>query len=649
MASTHRHSSILGGLALLAWVGGCAAPTHLADDGDEAGETGEPDATDETEPGEPPYPGDSCALETCGEWATTPGLRGLSAYGVSVDEHFFTTADAAMLHYDGNAWARVSMPGVDPEGGDQTIWAAGPSDVYVQDGTSVWHWDGQAFDEMSPTAGSEWIFGIFGFASDDIWIGTSYANGPIQHFDGEQWTRHQVPQGAKVYSLWGAASDDVWANTDSGILHFDGEEWTAMTVDAVDPIDFYAGNLFGTGPDDVWLPLHDGLLHWDGVSWTVVPTARRVSSVWGSSPDNLYALIPDLDYTDQAIVKWNGSEFYSVEIQPLPYWSPYALSGVGSSPLILDRDHIYRIDGLEVSTWLVRDFNVDVGFAPDPSYAIGWGGDDGDYKIFVFENGNWTVVPQFTFPGVPGSAIGTAWDDVWITGNGQYSGDLDDRGTHLYHWDGQSLTREHVPGETEFTGWDVHLIDGDLLLVGDELENDALRVMRRHEGTWTDVTPEGEFGVYRSAASEQVVFVATREEVVLRYADGEWGQLGDPIPNLRSLAVTSDDSVYASTGAIPQSRLFHHDGAGWSELDVAGYQYFSLTGNGRAAWMFGRIELPNGEDERVMYRLDDDGCTVLDAPAPEYAFQMFPTAGAGLFVRYETDDEHSWATYDGCE
>jgi hypothetical protein len=55
------------------------------------------------------------------------------------------------------------------------------------------------------------------------------AGGFIVHFDGQAWSRMEVPPTPNGFrDVWGSSSSDVYAVGDDGILHYDGSRWTQV-------------------------------------------------------------------------------------------------------------------------------------------------------------------------------------------------------------------------------------------------------------------------------------------------------------------------------------------------------------------------------------------------------------------------------------
>ncbi|NOX64830.1 MAG: hypothetical protein GXO85_03290 [Chlorobi bacterium] len=71
------------------------------------------------------------------------------------------------------------------------LWGAAPNDLWMVGGADtrshpIWHYDGK---EWSNVILDEFITGagIVGFASDDVWMGTT--NSSIWHYDGDSWSK----------------------------------------------------------------------------------------------------------------------------------------------------------------------------------------------------------------------------------------------------------------------------------------------------------------------------------------------------------------------------------------------------------------------------------------------------------------------------
>lgn len=169
-----------------------------------------------------------------------------------------------------SAWQTV-YEGTDLGGAVLSVWGTSPSDVYVVGGplgnsgfTAIaMHFDGSTWKSLDP-GGQDSFWWVSGSGKDDIWMVGE--KGRITHWDGKAFKEHARPTTATIWGVWAASPTDAWA---------------------------VAGTPEG-GAGDPSKP-NDVVLHWDGQSWTQdplpgAPLGRSLNKIWGSGPDDLYAV-----------------------------------------------------------------------------------------------------------------------------------------------------------------------------------------------------------------------------------------------------------------------------------------------------------------------------------------------------------------------
>lgn len=143
------------------------------------------------------------------------------------------------MHYDGSAWRRLDT------GVTGDLWWI--TAVTIDGGFCVSGENGMIlrFDpelqtfEPQFTPGNQTIFGVWGFADDDIWavgglLTDQQFGGTIWHFDGTAWSvfdlSEQFPDGyPTIFKVWGRSPSEVYAVGAAGmILVFDGTGWTQV-------------------------------------------------------------------------------------------------------------------------------------------------------------------------------------------------------------------------------------------------------------------------------------------------------------------------------------------------------------------------------------------------------------------------------------
>jgi hypothetical protein len=225
------------------------------------------------------------------------------------------------------------------------VWMGGVDNVYVC-GTSVYHWDGAVWTQVSP-GGASANRGVWGLSANSVWL--AGLGGQILFFDGSQWMQQASGVTANLWRIHGRAVDDVFITADGGtILHWDGSIWTPQQTGVTDNLrgiwtlpggtawavgwngavvhhdgtSWRAGPSIGTtqllmdvwcsSDNDVWVVGYNGgLFHWDGAAWTELDShTAGLNAVWGSAADNVY-----FTGVTNALLHWNGS---SLDLVPVP-------------------------------------------------------------------------------------------------------------------------------------------------------------------------------------------------------------------------------------------------------------------------------------------------------------------------------------------
>jgi hypothetical protein len=171
---------------------------------------------------------------------------------------------------------------------------------------AVQHWDGEVWADVAvPDVPGTWsLSDISGTAPNDLWAVGQVEGSPglghcvAVHWDGQRWTQVPVPQidasptqDVRLTSVAALATDDVWAagvrysyddsTSEPIMLHFDGDEWTrtqlpVQTGDLTDLVRVGA---------QVWA-LSSVVLRYDGSGWQEVPGPAAGTPVAGTVLDD---------------------------------------------------------------------------------------------------------------------------------------------------------------------------------------------------------------------------------------------------------------------------------------------------------------------------------------------------------------------------
>ncbi|MFI1676174.1 hypothetical protein [Streptomyces sp. NPDC020607] len=290
-----------------------------------------------------------------------------------------------VLRWDGTAWQRQGLPGVDWQGELLSIaansataaWAVGRDSA---GGARLLRFDGKAWRESRAPRGVVLTKVVAG--GGETWLlGSREGAQVLLRRDGGGWRDLPVPPGA-VYGLHILAADDVWAAGSSGsgatVSHWDGKAWQQTVVDgfpragvgtvlATSPTEVWAGGTAGFVGGPVGKPIPPLLVRWDGESWSRVTVPTNFGAItslapsasgklgwvsvarsqkWGP-PGTYPPLVPGPDF-----LAWDGESFAE--------YSEPAVAGEGDSSVL----QLAPVPGTE-SVWAVgRAAGPEGTFAP---------------------------------------------------------------------------------------------------------------------------------------------------------------------------------------------------------------------------------------------------------------------------------------------
>jgi hypothetical protein len=221
------------------------------------------------------------------------------------DREFWRKAQPLLLHWDGVAWRRQSLPWATPRMSIDKVVATGQSSVWVvpsagQRQPLLEHWNGSVWRAVPAAFGrKDPVVGFSALSGSDAWAVGSYAtdaNGgegsrPLAaHWNGSTWRFTPVPSNPTHNTLLAnvvaVRDDDAWA----------------------------VGETQQTGPNEAFGPTLV-LLHWDGSSWTVTPGSAQSyffasPTIAASANGNAWAITNCGD--DNIVLGWNGARWTTV-------------------------------------------------------------------------------------------------------------------------------------------------------------------------------------------------------------------------------------------------------------------------------------------------------------------------------------------------
>ena len=108
----------------------------------------------------------------------------------------------------------LTDPHLTPEG----IWGSSPTDVFVGDYESIYHYNGITWS-MQSTGSYISIDSIWGSSSTDVFaMGSVFFTSDILHYDGISWSIIPGFDYIILYDIWGCSPTDVFASGTLGSI-----------------------------------------------------------------------------------------------------------------------------------------------------------------------------------------------------------------------------------------------------------------------------------------------------------------------------------------------------------------------------------------------------------------------------------------------
>ncbi len=177
--------------------------------------------------------------------------------------------------------------------------------------------DDPQWEEAFDATETGWLLSTYGASDDNVFaVGGEPTNGVIMHFDGTEWSPVDVGMPVPLLNwVHGFGGDDYFIVGNGGtILRGDGETFTKMDAPTTEDL----WGIWGSSPDDVWAVGGRGrpmsvatVLRFDGTAWTAVdlpelmrPNVNAFFKVWGSSADDVIIV-----GQRGALLRWDGATF----------------------------------------------------------------------------------------------------------------------------------------------------------------------------------------------------------------------------------------------------------------------------------------------------------------------------------------------------
>lgn len=268
------------------------------------------------------------------------------------------------------------------------------------------------------------------------------------------------PMGLRLSAVWMDESGKGWVGgRRTGLLHWDGTRFTATALPAAATAE--VTSLWGSAPDNVWA-VAGVLLHFDGKAWSVDERAgTNLTAVWGTGASDVWATAYG------RILHFDGSTWTEVQSTPTAYFTAIHGTAPDNVWAVGYQGVVHHWDGQAWTASSLGDLNsllkdVWVGAANDVWAA-------GDFRgMWHFDGESWTRYPS-PHPNQTYTTVwGVAGQFVWAGGNagamGFFSGSAwVERGfmptSHLTQLRGRSADDLWAVGEAGFfavgdqTGW----------------------------------------------------------------------------------------------------------------------------------------------------------------------------------------------------
>jgi hypothetical protein len=324
----------------------------------------------------------------------------LTSIFVNEVDDVWVSATNALYHFDGVAWTVQSLPtrtDVVAAIGNEVI--AGGFDYYTQFG-QTYRYLGTSLVDLSQITPTEYELAPYSpltagsaSASDNLWIGTSYAApgsavpATTFHFDGTGWTEHTTSIGTSVSGLAAFSPTNVYAALRStGIYHYNGtgaigNQWTldGNSNSIQDPLGIW-------GTDDTHLWAVESFRVWQrgsGGTWTMVLDSALgdgLLAIGGRSPTDIWAVGESITYHYDGAWKVVGE---GINFSGNAVWT-----APGADVFVVANGVIRRFDGVTWTPYFTGVIMKSIwGTAQNDVFAVGE-----NSTVLHFDGTNWSPV-----------------------------------------------------------------------------------------------------------------------------------------------------------------------------------------------------------------------------------------------------------------
>ncbi len=453
----------------------------------------------------------------------------------------------------------------------RALWGTAPNHIYaVGEQGVVMHYDGSSWQILANVPGKNALLGVWGAGPNDIFaVGVN----ALWHYDGASWEAMNPPAGMasfRMRSAWGTSGHNVYAAgylSDRGrgaIFRFDGVRWSSVATTSRE-----LRGLWGSGPDDIYAVGDSShILHYDGTSWKDINqiSGADLVDVWGSGPNDVYVVGRSSATAGGVVFHYDGDAWKQVFLPSSPVVSIW---GFASDDIYIldDFSTVYHFDG---SSWQEigvatrrTDRLYDIwGVSPNDLFAVGRDG-----VVAHFDGSQWQN--QVQGPDINPYSVWTDGQRVVIVGEGP----------EALVYDGSQWTLHSLPREIPDSDWvSAHAYDvwgtswNHLYAVGDGL------IWRFDGQTWSRVhsvlNDEGDIAVMEGIwgfgpndiyAVGYTIFPS--EQIIVHYDGAQWSTVyqREGEDGLYDVWGSGPNDVFVAAG---DDGMLHYDGQAWSQMDA---------------------------------------------------------------------------------
>jgi hypothetical protein len=390
-------------------------------------------------------------------------------WGVLPDTVFLVGGSGTIVRRDGGGWQPMATGTDRPV---TSISGSGPEDLYATADTTLLHYDGTRWHDITPDTEADVFRAVAAVSSDDVYViggvGPYYQRRRVVlRYDGASWGE-VYRTSAELRQLWAGPGPAVVATGDDGavVVGRDGS-WTLQSH-GLSPLPVPA--LWGVSAHEVFAVQHDRLLRRTATAqWETsrVPGlyGRELTGIRGSGLDDVVVVGTDYAVLRRDTLGWHNRTLDVSEVVDA-HGAPADFTGVWSagprSVFIVGEGLIVHYDGAFERAWSsTTPLHGVWGTARDHVLAVG--GADRVATVLRHDGTDWA--PMARAPGGPLRGVwGTSPSDVFAVGDGGL----------VLHYDGAAWTEMAVPTDRDLTAvWGT--APGDVYAVGD-------RVVLRYDG-----------------------------------------------------------------------------------------------------------------------------------------------------------------------